>query len=496
MLPRYIQILLAIVLGAVLVLAFAPYAQAWLVVPVVAVFLHLIWQTSTVKQATLLGYAFGLGVMGFGVFWLHISIAQFGGVSLLLAIAATGLFIAVIAVYFALFAGLLRITRHKNIFMLGAAPLLWMLVEWLRSWLLTGFPWLSIGYSQIDLPLAGYAPIFGVFGLGALVLLSAGLLNLWRQGWPVIAVLVLWFGGWVLDQKEWTEPGGESFQASVLQGNIAQKDKWKRSQRAETRRRYLEMTQQVKNSRLVVWPETAIPAFDTEVEDSWLQPIHTRMQQQQRDLLTGIVVQKADGRYYNAMISLGVSGRAQYLKRHLVPFGEYLPFKAMLAPVLGFMQIPMSDFSMGSHEHKPLMSLAGHQAGISICYEDAFGSEVLRALPEAGYLINASNDAWFGDSLAPHQHLQMARMRALEAGRYLLRATNTGISAIIDHRGIVQRRAENFTQATLTAQIQTRTGVTPYTHWGDVPLLLGALGLLLILWFVGRRSLKTTELLY
>jgi apolipoprotein N-acyltransferase len=419
---------------------------------------------------------FGLGLMGFGVSWLHNSIAQFGGVGPIAAIAITALFIAVVSLYFALFAGIYHtLSRYLSTraALLGLAPLVWVSVEALRSWLFTGFPWLVIGYSQTDLPLAGYAPIVGVLGISWLVALSAGLLHDWRNGWSWAGQVIIWGLGALLTQHTWTQPTGEPFQASLIQGNIAQQHKWQPSWYQETIQRYRRLTEQAADSELVIWPETAIPAYNTQVEISLLQPLHAMLQAQQRDLLTGIVVKEA-GRYYNAMISLGQSGRQAYYKRHLVPFGEYLPGKTWLQPILDFIQIPMSDFSAGTSD-KPVLRLAGQLAGVDICYEDAFASEVVRALPEAGYLINASNDAWFGDSLAPHQHLQIARMRAQETERYLLRATNTGISAIINAKGQIQQQAAQFATATVTGTVQARQGATPYVAWGDWNLLLFAL---------------------
>jgi len=476
-----LQLLLAFGLGGATVLAFAPFHLGWLALITLALLLHLLWRTPGAGRAAALGYAFGLGLMGFGVFWLRISIAQFGGVTPVLAVAFTLLFVLLMALYFALLAWLVRRIgegQGEVAFMLLTAPAAWLLVEWLRGWLFTGFPWLSLGYSQIDLPLAGYVPLFGVFGSGALLVLSAGLLNLWRRAWPLLLLPGLWIGGWYLQTLQWSEPVGEPLRVSLVQGNIPQEDKWKRSLRGPSIELYRLLSQQGRDAQLLIWPETAIPAFDSDVEQSVLQPLHVQMVAEGRDLLTGIVVGERDGRYYNAMISLGVSGRDQYLKRRLVPFGEYLPLKPLLGPLLDFLHIPMSDFSVGG-DGKPLISLAGHPAGIDICYEDAFAAEVLRALPEARFLVNASNDAWFGDSLAPHQHLQIARMRSLESGRYLLRATNTGISAVIDPAGRIIAQAPQFEQAVLNERIQPMQGLTPYARWGDTPLLVIAALLLL-----------------
>ncbi len=491
-----LQWLLALAAGAVSVTAFAPFNYGVVMLFTLALLFHLLWQTENLARAIGLGYAFGLGLMGFGVSWVYNSIIQFGGIGQFIAYAATVGFVAIAAAYYALFAGLLkRLGRntHKLIFTLGLAPLIWVLVEWLRGWLFTGFPWLSIGYSQIDWPLAGYASVFGVLGVSIMLAWSAALLTLSRDIWPLVMISLLWFGGWLLQQVEWTSAYAQPFQASLIQGNINQDDKWKPGQLQKTLSLYQTLTQQVPESRLVVWPETAIPMFDIHVEKSLLQPLHQVMRQQQRDLLTGIVVKKTDRHYYNAMISLGVSGRDEYFKQHLVPFGEYMPFKPILKPLLDFIQIPMSDFSPGENQDG-LITLAGHQAGINICYEDAFPNEVLRALPKAAYLVNASNDSWFGDSLAPHQHLQIARMRALESQRDFLRATSTGISAIISHQGQLRQSAPQFAQATVTAMVQPRHGVTPYAFWGDAPLLFFVMSSLLI--WLRQHTQRKTKMLF
>lgn len=486
--PHLLQLPLAFSLGAATVLAFAPFSLGLLALFSLALLLQLFWHAGSAAAAARLGYAFGLGLFGFGVFWLRISINQFGGVTPPLAVAITVLFVLIVALYIAL-TGWLSHRLGKRLgprwFMLAVAPAAWLASEWLRGWLFTGFPWLSIGYSQLDLPLAGFVPVFGMLGAGALLVFSAGLLNLWRATWPVLLLLATWAGGLALSWLDWTRPVGEPVPVSLVQGNIPQEQKWQPHRFAESIRLYRRLSDQAPEARLVIWPETAIAAFDLDVEQDLLQPLDGLTREQGRDLLTGIVARQDDGRYFNAMISLGVSGRDHYYKRHLVPFGEYLPLEPLLGPLLDFLHIPMSDFSPGG-DAKPLITLAGHPVGIDICYEDAFPHEVMRALPEAAFLVNASNDAWFGDSLAPHQHLQIARMRSLESGRYLLRATNTGISAIIDHRGEIQAYAPQFEQAALTGRAQPRQGMTPYARWGDGAVVVLAMTLLLLAGF--RRA--------
>ncbi len=486
---RFFRPLAAFVLGALLVLAFAPFEFGLLAVLGLALLFQLLFRAGSARAAALSGYAFGLGLLGFGVFWLRISINQFGGVSPPLGLFLTVLFVVVIAGYFALAAWLawrLGGERSEQRFMLLAAPSAWLAVELLRAYLFTGFPWLSLGYSQIDLPLAGFATLAGVFGIGWLAAISAGLLNLWRRSWALPVLALLWVIGHALTWVEWVHPSGAPVPVALVQGNIAQEDKWRRSMFAPTLTLYRQLSAGAPQARLVIWPETAIPGFDDEIEASVLQPLQAQMQAQGRDLLTGIVTRQPDGRYYNSMLGLGVSGRQAYHKHHLVPFGEFLPLPALLDPVLGFLQIPMSDFASGEGEPGSLQ-LAGHAVGVSICYEDAFGHEVASTLPGAGFLVNASNDAWFGDSLAPHQHLQIARLRALESGRYLLRATNTGISAIIAPDGSIEQQAPQFEQALLSASIQPLRGATPYALWRDLPMLSLAGLLLLGLWLTRAR---------
>lgn len=478
------RLLLAFAAGAVAVLAFAPFGQGWIALLSLAL-LFTLWRGSTPGESFFLGWSWGLGLMGFGVFWLHNSITQFGGVNLPLAIFITLLFATGLALFYGL-AGWLANRFPARARLLLVYPAVWALAEWLRSWLFTGFTWLSLGYAQIDTPLAGYAPLLGVYGIGLLLALSAAALVRWRSPWLALLPLI-WLGGWLLQQVSWSKPAGKPFRATLVQGNIPQQLKWKGSQFRPTLELYLKLTDtprkkgadadQAAGSRLVIWPETAVPAYAHEVEESFLQPLHEHFTREQRDLLLGIPVRTDRQHYYNAMLSLGASGRGDYFKRHLVPFGEFMPFSTLLKPLMDRLAIPMSEFSRGDGG-KPLLRLAGHHAGISICYEDTFGGEVANALPEAAFLVNASNDAWFGDSLAPHQHLEMARMRALETGRYLLRATNTGISAIIDHGGKVITLLPQFETGVVDGQVTPRQGMTPYARWPDWPLVIISLVLL------------------
>ncbi|TVQ85829.1 MAG: apolipoprotein N-acyltransferase, partial [Chromatiaceae bacterium] len=276
----------------------------------------------------------------------------------------------------------------------------------------------------------------------------------------------LWLLGLVLWPIPWTRPAGALLPASVVQGNVEQSLKWAPDGLLPTLEIYLGLTRAVLGSALIVWPETAIPEF---LHHPDVQTMVSRLGESARaagsEVVFGVPAMDPDGYYYNALVSIG-SASDRYDKRHLVPFGEYLPFKRHLRPLIDWFEVPMSDFSRG-RAARPLLQVGPHLVGASICYEDVFPDQVREALPEAAWLINVSNDAWFGDSLAPHQHLEFARMRALENGRDLVRSTNTGISAIIDHRGRVRGQIPSFARGTLTVAIQPRVGTTPFSRLGS-----------------------------
>ena len=364
-------------------------------------------------------------------------------------------------------------------------PALWVLSEWLRGWAFTGFPWLTLGYTQAASPLAGFAPLAGVFGLSWLVWLCAGLLlALRREGARAAALigLALLFGaGYGLRQIEWTRPHGAPVSVSLLQGNIAQNLKWDAARFTATLGLYRRMTQE-SAARLTILPETAIPRFLDQLDPGFLPALAQTARVRGADLIVGLPVRDASGRYYNSMLSLGSSPVQRYDKIHLFPFGDFIP--PGFGWVVSILNIPLSNFSPGSTEQAPL-ALAGQRIAVNICYEDAFGEEIIRSLPEATLLVNASNFAWFGDSLAQHQHLQIAQLRALETGRTMLRATNTGMTAIIDHRGRIVAALPPFTQGSLNGYAQGRSGATPYVRWGNAPLVL--LGLLVCGLFARRH---------
>lgn len=468
----------ALCAGLLWPLGFAPNGLT--PVPLLALALALAtWCTATPWRAFGRGWLFGAGAYGAGVGWVYISIHQFGNAGLPLALTMAGLLVAYLALFPAVLASLIARIRPDAPAALPAVVLLlaggWTLLEWLRGWLLTGFPWLAIGYSQIDTPLAALAPLAGVHGVGLAAALSAGLLwTLTRTAWrgrlaALLLLAGLWGGAWLAGGLYWSVPAGEPLRVTLVQGNVSQDVKWLADERETTLARYAALTAENWESDLVIWPETAVPVFRDRVA-GFLDRLERDALAHGTDLLLGIPVREEDGRYYNAMLALGATPGI-YRKRHLVPFGEYLPFAAQLGWLLEFLQIPMSDFSAGDAS-QPLLRVAGHPVGVSICFEDVFARDVRSTLPEAALLINASNDAWFGTSMAPFQHLEIARMRAVESGRWLLRSTNTGISAVIGPRGEVVARSPQFEVATLHAEVVPLAGATPFVLFGHLPVLL------------------------
>jgi apolipoprotein N-acyltransferase len=477
--------LTAFLLGAVTVLGFAPFGLAPLPFFSAAGLLYLWQDAATPRRSAGLGFAFGLGLFLVGASWVYVSLHRFGAMPAALAAIATLLFCALLALFPALVAYLqAQSGRPVAIRQLLLIPALWVLSEWVRDWIFTGFPWLSLGYSQAASPLGAYAPLTGVFGLSWLVWLCAGLLlALMRAGGrtAALATLALIFGaGYGLKQMEWTQPQGAPVTVSLLQGNIPQDLKWDESRFAATVSWYQRMTRE-STARLTILPETAIPRFLDQLDPEFLRELAQTARSRGADLILGLPVRAAAGRYYNSVLSLGTAPVQRYDKIHLVPFGEFIP--PGFGWVLSVLKIPLSDFSRGSTGQAPL-ALAGQKVAVNICYEDAFGEEIIRLLPEATLLVNVSNVAWFGDSLAPHQHLQIAQLRALETGRTTLRATNSGMTAIIDHHGNIAASLPPFTQGTLTGTAQGRSGATPYVRWGNTPVIALALLVcgLLLLW--------------
>lgn len=472
----------AAALGTLSVAAYEPFA-----LPAVALAafggLFLLWMRAEhAREAAWLGFAFGLGWFLGGVSWVYVSLHTFGAMPAPLAAAVTLLFCAYLALHPAL-AGYLsrRSTLSPALNWLLFAPAVFTLTEWLRGWLWTGFPWLNPGYSQVpSSPLAGYAPVFGLHGLTLALLATAAALawllhaRAWRQArglWPVsAALLLLWGGGAVLRTVDWTEAAGPPLRVSLIQGNVAQDLKWREDQLRDTLERYLRLVR-ASDAQLIVLPETALPLFLDQVPRDYLDALAAHARALGGDLLLGVPERIPGGGYYNSVVSLGSTPAQFYRKDHLVPFGEFIPLRPLLGFIVSQLAIPLQDFARGGAMQQPL-AVAGQQVAMNICYEDAFGEEIIRQLPQATLLVNVSNVAWFGRSLAPRQHLQIAQMRALESGRPMLRATNTGITAVIAPDGRVEAIAPEFSEAIITREVVGRSGATPFVRWGNHAALL------------------------
>ncbi len=444
------------------------------------------------KDGFIAGYAYGFALFGIGVNWLHISINLFGGVNLAGALFCTYLLVAFLALYPALCVWLA--VRYFDKLSLFAMPSLWVLTEWLRGWLLTGFPWLNLGASQTDSWLANYAPLSGVYGITfAIAIIASSVVivmngNSRKKVMAVVAAGLLIGVGWQMKGKEWTTATGEELEVALIQGAIPQEMKWRREQRQPTLEIYTSLSKPYRKADLVIWPETAIPSL-YHLADDFIGRIEQELAGDGTVFLSGIAFKdNASGKYFNSILLIDEKHRF-YHKNQLVPFGEYMPFYAVLGGLLRFLKIPMSDFSAGDADDKILLTDKA-KLGMSICYEDAYGEQIRKSMPDANLFINVSNDAWFGDSLAPHQHLQIARMRAIENGRYLLRSTNTGVSAIINQRGKIVSRSPQFEQHALAGKARLYKGATPYSRLGNIPVLIIAAGLLLLLYYLDRKQDK------
>ena len=482
-----------ILAGLLTAVAFAPYS-VWPLSILGLAWLFRQWQAATPARAFWLGFAFGTGLFLGGVYWVYFSMHVYGHIPWPLA----GLLTLVFAMFLGLFPGLCGWLANrlfpdlKQAFPWLIYPVAWTLVEWMRSWLFTGFPWLNAGASQVGSPLSAYLPVVGEYGVSLLVALSAALMismvrsrGLSRAG-GIVALVAIWLGALALQPMEWTRPAGKPIRVALVQGDIDQESKWDPQSFDSIVSHYLKLTRPYWGVDVVIWPETAIPAFYDDVRDV-VDALQQLAHDQGSDMLVGIPYRnKETGQYYNSVLSLGEEQRF-YHKRHLVPFGEFIPFQSSLEGLLDFMGLPMSGFSRGEAGQKPL--LAGHyRAGITICYEIVFNDEVRDSLPAANYLVNVSNNTWFGDSSMPFQQLQIISMRARESGRYVASVTNNGVTALVDDRGRIVRQSPQFAANVLVGELVPRQGSTPFVRWGNGPVLTLLFACVLLGGLMQRRA--------
>ncbi|WP_026374616.1 apolipoprotein N-acyltransferase [Aestuariibacter salexigens] len=495
---RYIVALLA---GASLTLAYAPFGL-WPIVFIAVPLVIILLQRIEPRRQFLFSWLFGLGWFGAGISWVHVSIADFGGLPLIASMALMFLLCGYLALFPAAALNLIANRFPTSMWPL-ALPVAWTLFEWLRSWLLTGFPWLSIGYSQIDSPLSGWMPVIGETGVSALVMMLCAGIAVWLPQRKWLAVLTVsftaFFSGFVLNTVSWTEPGGEQVNVAMVQGNIRQELRWAPEQDMPTMQKYLDLTQSLWDNDLIIWPEAAIPRLESLSQD-YLQELDDLAAKKDTGLITGIVNYNFETRQvFNNLITLGKrhadddAGHYQYLhdnrfaKHHLLPIGEFIPLEDWLRGIAPLFDLPMSSFTRGAFRQPNLVANSVHLTP-AICFEIAFPRQVGANIDQhTDAIITVSNDAWFGRSHGPAQHLEIARVRAKEFGLPVLRATNNGITAFINEKGDVVARLPQFQAGSIEHTVEKVTGSTPYRRFGDTIIWLVMLCLTIECWRASRR---------
>lgn len=484
---RLLPAIILLFAGASLPLALAPFFWWPVGLLSIAVFVHAIWHADSVKQAFVRTWWFSFGKFGVGISWIYVSMHDHGGTPAILATLLIALFAAFLATFPASWFAL-RQRYFANHLAWLSIPVFWFLHEWFRSWFMTGFPWLFAGDAHLFTWLSGWAPIIGSYGLSVLLLLSiTSAYQAWQTRQPAyLLALLLWPAGLLLQDVQWTEKTGE-LKVSAVQGNIPQDQKWLPEQVNPTIDAYYRETRQHWDSDVILWPETAVTILLNQFQP-YLDAFASEAQKHNTTLITGVPYRYAPGsplagEFHNSVIAAG-SGEGIYHKQQLVPFGEFVPFEKQIRGLIPFFDLEMSSFLHGA-EQQNLLKVGKTQLDASgkeqeqlfliapyICYEIAYPQLVSRMARNSDMLITVSNDAWFGDSLGPKQHMALAQMRALETQRYLLRSTNTGITALVDERGVIVDKLDVGVRATLTATAEMRQGQTPYMMFGLWPLYL------------------------
>ncbi|QYJ72491.1 apolipoprotein N-acyltransferase [Shewanella sp. FJAT-51649] len=499
-----LRLVLAFILGASTALSFAPYSL-WIIYPI-AMALALWLSGSLGPKASFFHWlSFGFGCFAVGISWVHVSMDTFGGLPLAASVGLMALLALYLALYPALTGlGLAWLTRTntpslwRNLLLF---PALWVLTEWARGWVMTGFPWIWAGYSQTQGPLKELASIIGALGLSFLIAMLAGALALCfskRYKSLLILLPIIAVAAWVTPKLTQIKPTGESVKVALVQGNIPQSMKWEPEALWPTLLKYMDLSREHFDADIIVWPEAAIPAPESMVQD-FLDNANKVANLNHTSIITGIISRQHD-EFYNSLIVLGnhnqkqqetpdyeSDGSNQFKKHHLLPIGEFVPFEALLRPIAPFFNLPMSSFARGDYQ-QPNLSAVGHKIAPAICYEIAF-PEQLRDSVNLGtdLLLTVSNDAWFGTSNGPLQHMEIAQMRAIELGRPLVRATNNGVTAVVDENGNITAALPQFETGVLSATIPLVTGQTWFAKIGQTPLLL-LCGALLLFGFIRRKK--------
>lgn len=486
--------LLSLAAGGMVTVSLAPFGF-WPAGIMAALLLRALLEEQS--RATILwrSWLFGVGLFGSGTSWVYVSIQEHGQASVPLASLLIILFTFGLALFNVIAGWLYSLTSRRqpewNWLMF---PACWVLGEWLKSWLLTGFPWLFLGYAHLATPLAGWAPLTGVLGISFIVALTGSILyqmfkNTRHQQLISLALVgSLWLGGAALRHIDWVSAAGKPMQVAMIQPDIQQAIKWRPEAYKQIISGYLQQTEELWGTEIVIWPEAAIPRLYQNAT-ALLEQLDRKASSSGTTLITGIPYRTAEPGasrpdLYNSVIALG-QGSGIYFKQHLVPFGEYVPLERWLRGLIGFFDLPMSSFSWGPANQPPLRA-GDHTLAPFVCYEVVYPALVARDSRHADFILTVSNDSWFGRSIGPHQHFEIARMRALENGRYLIRGTNNGISALVDHRGAVLHSARQFTRMVLQGTVVPMQGTTPFGRWGNLPVVLLALALTLFGAFRGN----------
>lgn len=485
-------------LGGLLVFAHAPIAIAPLALISLAGLFWFWQQAKTLSESIKIGFWFGLGFFGVGVSWLISSMYFYAEMNLLVSALATLVFVLFLTLFIMLAGAMVFKLKQTDAMMFNwvlVMPAVWVFAEWLRATLFGGFPFLMTGNTHLLTWLDGYAPVFGVLGISWAVALSAGIL-LWLYGsraWLGASFLLatLWLSGAALKSVEWVEPKGKTVDVALLQGNIPQDKKWLSREFMPTLKTYVGMTKQNLDADLIVWPETAVPAYYDLVEKGALRSFIKDAQLLSTDILMGVITRdQAKGKYFNAIVNAH-NPKQQYHKKHLVPFSEFFPFSGLFKSLSLLFDIPFSEFTPGAKDQEAF-ELAGHKVGLSVCYEMAFGEELTESAKASDFLVTVSNDAWFAHTLEPAQQVQDVQMRALELGREIARSTNTGFTILVGVNGVVKAEIPAYKEGVLRTEVQPYQGETPFIKWRQWPILLLLLAVLLLV--VGFKLKHQTKL--
>ncbi len=483
--------------GCLFALGFAPLGLWPITLVSVALFIMLL-NDQTPRSAAIRGWLYGLGLYGVGVSWVFVSIHYHGHTPAPLAIIMTFIFAGGLALLFGMQAWLYQKIGLQRFGILTFASL-WVLFEWIKIELLSGFPWLFMGYAFIDAPLKGFAPIVGVLGISWLAIASSHMAFIGTQQptkrmMAILPLALIWGGGLFLNGIEWTRVSLKNpLNVSLVQGNIPQEKKWDPLERDSIINTYLTLSESEWEQDVILWPEAAYPIFYNEAQEV-IAPLDLKGRATNTAIISGIPsweVGKKDYRYYNSIFVVG-DGKGMYHKQKLVPFGEFIPFENLIRGTMPFFDLPLSSFSRGQYNQSNLQA-KGFSFAPFICYEVIYPELVRRLGKDADFLLTVSNDAWFGKSWGPDQHLEMVRMRSLELGKYMLRGTNTGITAIINHQGDTIATIPQFEEGVLRGQILQTKGSTPYSQVGYWPVLGSSAFIIFIFALVTLRQRKIQQ---